>query len=248
MQTGNFKNLLSAGLVSWDAKDYTDAYDKFSRALELNPTDATCILFKSLCLAVIDRHIEGATAAYKRVFGRPNFPYREKLDFAKNQLEIFDRLLIAETDAALSDYSPDCLDTSSIRNAWACLEDVLDARSFAAEMAENIYAVDPSFKDGLVTILKNLLSVYIHLTSGWKWVMQLDFDLYTYNEFHPLKEHYMRERAVVTNRIQSLDSGFMDSSGSERKPAKGAKIIKIIGIVGGAIFIGIVIALILLKL
>lgn len=138
IQNGNFDNLFSAAISSWNAKDYSGAYEKFSKALELKPNDINCTIYKSLCLAITNRNIAGATATYKTIFVKPSYPIKQELNFVKSQLENFNLILLAELDAIIKDFSPNCVDNSLIERAWHSLENALEARMLIVEIAEKI--------------------------------------------------------------------------------------------------------------
>jgi hypothetical protein len=57
--SGNFDNLYTNAIDSWNAHDYEDAYNKFTKALEFNPDSDECALYKALCFAILKRNLIG---------------------------------------------------------------------------------------------------------------------------------------------------------------------------------------------
>lgn len=215
----NFENLYRNGIDSWDAKDYEDAYNKFSKALEISPDDIKCSLYKSLCQAILKQNIRGATVTFRRLFAQLTFSDDNDRRLAGKFISYFNSICVNTVEITMKKYTPDVDGMQCIEYCWSLLEQCLEAQSFISSIFEKLADIHDEIKTDYITTLKNLLDTYDLLIGKWKRLMPSDYR-YHVTEYHPQRDEFISWRNDLSLKIKELAPNTDDKKSKKLSSTK----------------------------
>ena len=208
---GDFNNLMTNAIDSWESGEIEDAYDKFLKALELNPTDPVALLYKSLCIATLKRNMLAPTKTFTTILLIDNCP----LDIEKQKLFItlLNNVCCNEYTKVFNRFTTEYDGMTYIKKAWDSLDELLECQKTLMLCSEKVVKEDGSFTSELILHKKNTLATYKALCNKWERLMPLDYR-YHVKEYHPNKESYQQEISSLENEIKALDPNYTPEESS----------------------------------
>ena len=209
--SGDFNNLMTNAIDSWESGDYEDAYNKFLKALELNPNDCSALLYKSLCIAVLKENMLAPCKTFNNIILDETCPLN--IEEQKFFITCLNNIACNEFKNIFNNFTTEFDGMDYIENAWNHLENLLECQKVIILCAKKIVNKDNTFTSELITHKKNIVCTYKALCDKWKRLMPLDYR-YHVKEYHPNKSKYEEELKNVENKIKELDPNYITETSS----------------------------------
>ena len=208
---GNFDNLMKLAEEAWEGANYADAYEKFSKALEINPDDEYALLYKSLCAGWTDSNFRIIQNAFYKVFG--NVDFKTDSDFKAKLLNHFScelfEFLNAYTNVTHQLYNPDYPNTANIENVWERLGNVIVLLNMIIDFQKKIKDQSDVYKKNYLVFLKSLVGNYQTICGKWHYNTYAGFGIADIKKvYHPDKEHYEKLQEEIIAEIKKYDPNY----------------------------------------
>lgn len=168
----NFDNLMMNARDAWEGKEYQDAFEKYSRALDIQPSNEEAILYKSLCLGWLKSNFVMIYKSFDRVYGKIdiNSESKEHIENLNRFICEVYTLIQAYYVDSLNSYNPDYHNSDNIEMVWERIETVVRVLNDIIIPTQRLIKERcEEYKENYLTYLKLLHSCYHELSHGWKY-------------------------------------------------------------------------------
>ena len=209
--SGNFDNLMKIAKEAWEGADYSDAYEKFSKALEINPDSEDALLYKSLCAGWNDSNFKIIKNAFCNVFNKVDFKTAsnekiENLNYFLNKLYDF---IMAYNKITWKLYDPNYYNNENIKSTWTRIENEIVTLSMIIDFQNKIKDKSNVYKNNYLTYLKTIFSLYKSMCDKWTYDTHKTGGLIDIRrEYHPNKEEYQEKKDKILEKIKQYDPNF----------------------------------------
>lgn len=208
---GNFDNLIKIAKEAWEGANYSEAHEKFSKALEINPADKEALLYNSLCVGWEQSNFQIILNTFHKVFDGVDYEIAtnaeiEQLNYFLTELN---NLVNVYDKTTYNLYETNFCSEENLENIWSRVENVIAALSMMIDFQEKIKDKSEIYLEYYLDYLHNLVICYHDMSEKWY------YNAYTVNGgqtgikvYHPDKRRYEELQKEATQKIKEYEPDY----------------------------------------
>lgn len=209
----NAKNLFRLALDCWQGRDYSGAYNNFTKVLELDPDNEDAALYRCLSLSWKENSTNYVLISntYHKVFDKTDIGSADeqtlkRMSFFLSELE---KLNCATMNSLLQGYDRYNVYGGDIKDIFNELESITGMQSYAVTLMGKLSDRDPEYRSTYIVFMKDLLDFYDVLCDEWRYTECYDDGTHKIKKaYHPDKMAFMKEQKRIFGIIRQYEPDF----------------------------------------